>query len=395
MLASSQHSAILTSRFDDALIYASQLHAAQRRKSSGCPFVAHLLGVCSLVLEDGGDEDQAIAALLHDAVEDQGGEETAIEIERRFRRKTAERLWLTTDAGTRAQQFYAHLGWTPTRAADRGQVRFELGRPRAPCDLRDHHQRAITRLADAYRSDPRFLALIIGGSVAKGCARADSDVDFMIVANDGELRRRQDAGALFINRQDLCDYDGGYVDGKVISMDYLHEVAQRGNEPSRAAFEGAFVSYSHLPGLTTLLHRIHRYPEAGHAERIKTFYSMAFIQHWLMHEAARHNNAYTMQRAASQLALFAGRLMLAHNKRLFPYHKWLPRALAALPDLPDRFMPAFDALVAQPNAANASALFELVRAHCDWGVSDLDAYRWFMTDVEWRWRTGDPPLEDW
>ncbi|MGE0353258.1 MAG: HD domain-containing protein [Gemmatimonadales bacterium] len=61
----------LSSRFEEALVYASQLHATQVRKgTSGTPYVAHLLGVASLVLEDGGDEDQAIAALLHDAVED-------------------------------------------------------------------------------------------------------------------------------------------------------------------------------------------------------------------------------------------------------------------------------------------------------------------------------------
>jgi GTP pyrophosphokinase len=63
---------MLTERFDRAFLLASELHRKQKRKTSGTPYVSHLLGVCSLVLEDGGDEDQAIAALLHDAVEDQG-----------------------------------------------------------------------------------------------------------------------------------------------------------------------------------------------------------------------------------------------------------------------------------------------------------------------------------
>jgi (p)ppGpp synthase/HD superfamily hydrolase len=64
---------MLGERFLDALAYAAGVHAGQRRKGSSTPYVAHLLGVCSLVLEDGGDEDEAIAALLHDAVEDQDG----------------------------------------------------------------------------------------------------------------------------------------------------------------------------------------------------------------------------------------------------------------------------------------------------------------------------------
>ena len=64
----------LTTRFDEALIYARTIHEGQKRKGSDIPYFAHLLGVASLTLEAGGSEDQAIAALLHDAAEDQGGD---------------------------------------------------------------------------------------------------------------------------------------------------------------------------------------------------------------------------------------------------------------------------------------------------------------------------------
>ena len=74
----------LGKRFDQALAYASDLHRTQPRKATTIPYMSHLLGVASLVLEDGGEEDEAIAALLHDAVEDQGGEPTLQEIRRRF-----------------------------------------------------------------------------------------------------------------------------------------------------------------------------------------------------------------------------------------------------------------------------------------------------------------------
>jgi len=75
---------LLGERFERALVYATRLHRKQRRKGSGAPYAAHLLGVASLVLEDGGSEDEAIAALLHDAVEDQGGLARLDEIEREF-----------------------------------------------------------------------------------------------------------------------------------------------------------------------------------------------------------------------------------------------------------------------------------------------------------------------
>lgn len=63
----------LSARFRDALVYATQLHARQTRKGTSIPYAGHLLAVAALVVEDGGTEDEAIAALLHDAVEDQGG----------------------------------------------------------------------------------------------------------------------------------------------------------------------------------------------------------------------------------------------------------------------------------------------------------------------------------
>jgi (p)ppGpp synthase/HD superfamily hydrolase len=81
---------MLTTRFQDALQFATQLHANQKRKGSTTPYIAHLLSVTALVLEAGGNEDQAIAALLHDAVEDQGGIQTLEAIRRRFGERVAQ-----------------------------------------------------------------------------------------------------------------------------------------------------------------------------------------------------------------------------------------------------------------------------------------------------------------
>ena len=79
----------LGDRFYEALDYAARLHASQTRKQKDGPYVAHLLAVTALVIENGADEDEAIAALVHDAIEDQGGEETRVEIERRFGARVA------------------------------------------------------------------------------------------------------------------------------------------------------------------------------------------------------------------------------------------------------------------------------------------------------------------
>lgn len=76
---------IFSDRFSEALGFAIGLHNDQARKGTKTPYMAHLLAVTAIVLENGGDEDQAIGALLHDAAEDKGGGvKTFLEIQKRF-----------------------------------------------------------------------------------------------------------------------------------------------------------------------------------------------------------------------------------------------------------------------------------------------------------------------
>ena len=110
---------ILSTRFQEALTFATELHAQQVRKGSGVPYIAHLLGVASLVLEYGGNEDEAIAALLHDAIEDQGGAPTREEIRRHFGDKVTAIVDGCTDSDTipkppwrdRKEAYIAHIAF--------------------------------------------------------------------------------------------------------------------------------------------------------------------------------------------------------------------------------------------------------------------------------------------
>src|SRR6202023_2199715 len=67
-----------------AFRYAAEKHAGQTRKKTAVPYLSHLMAVAALVLEAGGDEDMAIAALLHDVVEDCGGTPTLRDVEKKF-----------------------------------------------------------------------------------------------------------------------------------------------------------------------------------------------------------------------------------------------------------------------------------------------------------------------
>ncbi len=109
-------------RLQEAFTYASDLHANQKRKGTDIPYLSHLMGVASIVMVQEGTEDETIAALLHDAVEDQGGPPILEEIRKRFGDEVARIVEGCTDADTipkpewreRKEKYIAHL-----READR------------------------------------------------------------------------------------------------------------------------------------------------------------------------------------------------------------------------------------------------------------------------------------
>ena len=98
--AASKKAVKLGPRFLRAFTFAAKKHAGQTRKASSIPYIAHLMGVTSLVLEFGGDEDLAIAALLHDVVEDCGGAPMLKQVKRRFGSRVAKVVEGCTDSDT-------------------------------------------------------------------------------------------------------------------------------------------------------------------------------------------------------------------------------------------------------------------------------------------------------
>jgi GTP pyrophosphokinase len=148
----------LTERFDRALHLAHELHRSQERKGGRhVPYISHLLGVCSLVLEEGGDEDQAIAALLHDAAEDQGGRATLEEIRRRF----GDRVAMIVDACTDTYED-PKPAWRPRKEAYVARL---LGEPGEVLlvSLADKVHNARTILLDVQAGGVGYLDNFAGG----------------------------------------------------------------------------------------------------------------------------------------------------------------------------------------------------------------------------------------
>jgi (p)ppGpp synthase/HD superfamily hydrolase len=187
----------LTGRFDAALQLASDLHRPQTRQSTDIPYVAHLLAVASLVLEHGGTEDEAIAGLLHDAVEDQGGQATANLIRRHFGDEVADLVRALSDTDitpkppwrTRKEEYLLHLEDAPigvlrVSAADKLH--------NARCIVRDYlhagedlWNRFSAPASDQiwyYRSLSEVFRRRLGGPLASDLSRTVADLEWLMVS---------------------------------------------------------------------------------------------------------------------------------------------------------------------------------------------------------------------
>jgi hypothetical protein len=222
----------------------------------------------------------------------------------------------------------------------------------------------------------------------------NSDVDIMLVVTEEEYARRVASDDLGYYNSEVCEYPGGYVDGKIINEAFLHDVAQRGSEPARAAFINVYMAFSHLAYLDALLKQIPVYQEQEREPKMHSFYCQIQAQRWFISEASKRQSIYLMAHASSEMVFYAARLLLAYNRILYPYHKWLMRAVQDAPEKPADFLTLAEVLLREGTVAHAEALWNCIKTFRDWQISDSWGVR-FMHDSEWTWRRGQTPLADW
>ncbi|MEM8781790.1 MAG: hypothetical protein AAGE65_02950 [Planctomycetota bacterium] len=253
-----------------------------------------------------------------------------------------------------------------------------------------HHERAIASLIGELSEGTDALALILGGSLARGWGSPTSDLDgHLLIAESAMERHVANGQYVFVPQRNHCDYDGGYVDLKLVSHALLEDAAARASEPFRNAYVGVEVVWARdgvdADGLRSLMARIATYPEADHAEKVMLLASHLRGMHWYVAEADKRDDRYLMLWCAQRTALLAARLVLAENRMLYPFHKWLMRSVRELPQKPAGLLDAIDAALATPSAATVRALAELVDGWRDWGAPDAWWNPW-LSRTEWAWR---------
>lgn len=257
-----------------------------------------------------------------------------------------------------------------------------------------HHSQSIQNVTEYFRREPEVIALLLGGSIAHGFERQTSDIDIMIFVSDENYQRRFQTGAIHFYNKELCMYEGGYVDGKYLSVEFIKQVAAKGSEPARFAFAGSQVLFSKVDGFAEQVHKAEEYPLAEKAERIKRFYAQFEAWHWYSHEALRLGNQYLLGTSVSKLILFGGRLILAHNELLYPYHKWFLKVLEGAKDKPPSLLSDMCNLNKTPTVENIEALYGKIKTFQPWTDDPFSWPAQFMLDSELNWIDGRTPVDD-
>ncbi len=258
-----------------------------------------------------------------------------------------------------------------------------------------NHEFAIHKITETFKKDESILAVIVAGSTAHGTAKEDSDVDLMIVISEEAYHKKMSENNIWEGRTLECGaYGNIFLDMRYIALSYIRQVIDRGNEPTRFAFTGTYATYDKTENINELLALACAYPIENKQSNINRFYAQLKTWQWFCGEAIKKDNLYLLRHSVNKLILFGGRLILAHNEILFPYHKWFIPELNNAEKKPDNILQLVDTLLLAPDKESIDAYFKAIHEYHDWYKSDVQWPNQFAEDCEFTWIEGKAPIDD-
>lgn len=262
-----------------------------------------------------------------------------------------------------------------------------------PANTFPHHQETIQRAAEALPANAERLSLLLIGSVARGNARADSDIDLYLLVRDTQQLSR-DTQQRLAQLGDLAIAPCGGISVDPIDQAYLDAVEARGNEPARWAFTAAKIICGATPALQEQLERIARYPQEQQLERMLSFRSQLDMHFSYLELAEWSGNRYLLHETAYKIVHFAGRLLLAAQKQLYPNRKWFWQTLVALEQKPAAFCADALAFLEAPSIRGGAQLLEKLYAFRAFPLPAEGTGQRFARDSVHNWRYGTIPPEE-
>ena len=197
-----------------------------------------------------------------------------------------------------------------------------------------HHIDSIEKLKEYYLNRDGVIAIVLDGSVVKGNARPDSDIDAIVVVTEEKFAELKKENRMTEVIPGYCTYEGGYFDVKYKTKAILARAAERASEPTRNAYVKAQVLCTTDAEIPALVAAIGRYPEHTVAEKIKCFCADLQLNRGYFLHIVPEDNSFMRAHLAQEIVYSVYRLILAENRVLFPCNRRLEDAVASCPRRP-------------------------------------------------------------
>ena len=212
--------------------------------------------------------------------------------------------------------------------------------------MRKHHVESIEKLKKYFLGMDGLVAIVLDGSVVKGNAREDSDIDAVIVVTEEKYRALEAQNKLAEVIVGYCTYVGGYFDIKYKTKAMLKDAAAHASEPTRNAYVKAQVIYSTDEEIAGIIEKISAYPEHELEEKIHCFNANLQLNRDYFMSCVGPENRYMRAHIAHEIVYSVYRLILAENRVLFPCNRRLEEAVKGCLHRPDNVIELGAALLA-------------------------------------------------
>jgi predicted nucleotidyltransferase len=257
-----------------------------------------------------------------------------------------------------------------------------------------HHSESIKIITDKLKARKDVKAVILAGTIAQGFEDESSDIDLLIVVDDKDFKSRRENYDLKMIDKESAVYDGGYIDAKYISQEYIRQVGIKGSDAARYAFKDAKILYSKIDNLQSLINAAVKYPSEDKNKRIKAFCSQMTAWCWYACEGLKENNRYLLNYSISNAVLFGGRAILAKSEVLYPYHKWFMKVLGETQAKPGDLMENIKGLMKEPTKSDIICFRDSILEFLGVDKKTLKWPDYFVIHNEMNWLYQDTPIAD-
>lgn len=259
-----------------------------------------------------------------------------------------------------------------------------------------HHKESLENLKNYFLEKEEVVALIFGGSVAKGCERPDSDLDAMVVVTGEAYDRRVQSNTTAETIDGHCTYEGGYFDVKYMTKEFLKDAAQKGSEPARNAFVKARVLFSKDPEIERIVSEIPVFQKRETEDKMLSFYADFWLNYYYFLKSCPIDG-YMKLHAVDEVIYSIYRMVLQENEILFPSNRRLEEFVGAISDRTARLVSLGRAAARSQEMSDVDALVAYFQEILTWQPpTDIgNVLSRYTADFEQWWRVPRPNVNEW